>query len=88
MFYKDLEVYITYFGDIEEDVFNIRWLDVVYEFNQGDVSQKLKDKLLYLTLFQETSQKPRRKENIYCPFIPILLGACLLGVRFVKKKYG
>lgn len=50
MFYKDLEVYITYFGDIEEGVFNIRWLDVGYEFNQGNVSQKLKDKLLYLTL--------------------------------------
>ena len=87
MYYKDLDPYIAFSGDIEEGVFNIGWLDVGYEFNQGNVSQKLKDKLLYLTLFQETSQKPRRKENIYCLFIPILLGVCLLGIRFVKKKY-
>lgn len=33
MYYKDLDPYITFSGDIEEGVFNVGWLDVGYEFN-------------------------------------------------------
>ena len=86
MYYKDLDPYIAFSGDIEEGVFNIGWLDVGYEFNQGNVSQKLKDKLLYLTLFQEISQKPRRKRKYLLSIHTNFVRGLPFGCPFCKKE--
>lgn len=50
MHYEDLKPYKL--GDkIYPNIINIGWLDKGIDFNQGDMSQKLTDKLFKLTMF-------------------------------------